>query len=299
MSIRGLFFRTLLHLLFRNRNAIPLDERRSGMERSTRIFKPAPGVTFTPVSVQGLSAELVTPPDASGNCAVLFLHGGAYTAGSLETHRALVAYIAAHSHVRALHLNYRLAPEHPYPAAVEDALLAFQWLQTALKVRAEKIVMVGDSAGGGLALASALRLRNNLQALPAGIACLSPWTDLTLSGTSIEALRSVDPFFKDTGYLRDSAARYANGAATTNPEISPLFSNPYGLPDILIHVGSHEALLSDSENFASKAAQAGVYVELKVWPGAWHVWQLFHNFVPEAKASVLEIAAFIRMKVVR
>lgn len=299
MSLRGLFFRTLLHVLFRNRNAVPLEVRRSGMERSTRLFKPAPGVTFEPVSISGLSAEMVTPPNALPNCAVLFLHGGAYTSGSLHTHRSLVSYIAKNSGVRALHLNYRLAPEHPYPAAIEDATLAFNWLQTTLKIGADKIVFVGDSAGGGLALATTIRLRNELRALPAGIACLSPWTDLTLSGKSIESLREIDPFFKDLNYLRDSAANYSSGSNSYNPEISPLLADLHGLPNILIHVGSNEALLSDSEEFARKAEQVGVHVELKIWPGAWHVWQLFYNFVPEAKASITQIAAFISVKLSR
>jgi acetyl esterase/lipase len=269
------------------------------MERSTKLFKPARGVTFEPVAIGTLSAEWVIPANAIPNCAILFLHGGAYTAGSMETHRSLVSFIAKHSGVRALHLNYRLAPEHPYPAAVDDAVTAFGWLQTTLNISADNVAFAGDSAGGGLALAAALRLRNELRALPACIALLSPWTDLTLEGETIESLRQVDPFFKDTGYLRDSATSYARGSSVDNPEISPLLADLRGLPDMLIHVGSHEALLSDSESFATRAMLAGTLVELKVWPGAWHVWQLFYNFVPEAKASITDIATFIRKKLVR
>jgi acetyl esterase/lipase len=269
------------------------------MERSTNLFKVAPGVSFEPVSIDALSAEWVIPENPLANCAMLFLHGGAYTAGSMETHRVLMSYIAKNSGVRGLHLNYRLAPENPYPAAIDDALKAFEWLQATLNIEANQVVLAGDSAGGGLALATVLRLRNERRALPAGIACLSPWTDLTLTGKTIESLRHVDPFFKDTSDLRDSAASNAIGSSVDNPEISPLLADLQGLPDTLIHVGSHQALLSDSVSFAARAGQAGTLVELKVWPGAWHVWQLFYNIVPEDKASVTEIAAFVRMKLAR
>ncbi|HHH9283210.1 TPA: alpha/beta hydrolase, partial [Pseudomonas aeruginosa] len=207
-SFRSHVMKALLKVVVRRNATLSFEESRIAMNRSVSHFKTAKGVKSERVSVAGRPAEWLIPEGADSSAAVLFLHGGAYTQGSLDSHRAMVSHIAKSGHIRVLQLDYRLAPESPFPAAVDDATAAFEWIQQALNLTADRIVIAGDSAGGGLTLATALHLRDSGKALPAGLVCLSPWTDLTLKGESVERLRHRDPIFSSTDRLRASAAAY-------------------------------------------------------------------------------------------
>jgi acetyl esterase/lipase len=223
----------------------------------------------------------------------LYLHGGAYVSGSLKSHRTLASHIAKVSQVRVLLLDYRLAPEHPFPAALDDALAAFVWIQRELGVQPNRIVIAGDSAGGGLSLATVLRLRDIGHPLPRALVALSPWTDLTFSGESFERLRHKDPFFPTAERLQQAALAYAEQTPLNHPYISPRLADLRGLPDIYIQVGSDEALLSDSVDLANAAINAGVAVRIEEWPGMWHVWQAFCGWMPESRDALNRIGRYI------
>ncbi len=187
-------------------------------------------------------------------------------------------------------LDYRLAPEHPFPAALEDALTAYRWL-LAEGVSPARMAIAGDSAGGGLTLATAVSLREGGDPLPAALALISPWSDLTFSGDTIHTLADVDPVLKVDGKpLVDYYTAQHNPAA---PLISPLFADLHGLPPLFIQVGSDEILLNDSTRLAEKARLAGVDVTLEVWKGMWHVFQVFAPYVPEAQKAIEQMAAYI------
>lgn len=292
-SLRSYLYRFAIRRAMRPFSQLSLGERRQAMERGTRRFKVPAEVDCTQLQIGGCPAEWLSPPASRPEAAILYLHGGAYTAGSLQTHRALAARLALVSSTAVLLLDYRLAPEHPYPAALHDALGAYRWLRQVRGVKPQRIVIAGDSAGGGLALCTSLALRDQQQAVPAALVCLSPWTDLSLSGASIEDLLGRDPYFSSSKRLHESARDYAGPLPLNGAALSPLFADLAGLPPIHIQVGELEILRSDSLDFADKARSAGVEVTLAVWPGMWHVWQLFDN-LPEAKAALVQLGGFIR-----
>lgn len=194
-SIRSHLLKMLLKHSIRKTSHLPFAQCRTLMDRQVRLFKNASGVSQSAVEVGERNAQWLIPERAVANAAVLYLHGGAYVSGSIRSHRALASHIAKASRVRVLLLDYRLAPEHPFPAALDDAVAAFAWLQSELGLQPDRIVIAGDSAGGGLSLATALRIRDSGQPLPRAIVALSPWTDLTCSGESFGRLSHKDPFF--------------------------------------------------------------------------------------------------------
>lgn len=262
----------------------------------------AAGVFRFPKSVSSIAAEGLPfpaewqiPATTATPGAVLYLHGGAYDSGSLVTHRALAAAIAAASGAKVLLIEYALAPERSYPHAFNDAKAAYDYLSEQTGGPA---AICGDSAGGGLGLALALSLRDAGDPLPACLALMSPWTDLTLSGKSHKANAAVDPFFPNSGRLTKAAAAYVGEEDTRNPLISPLFADLSGLPPVLVHVGEKEAVLDDSLLFIDKAKAAGVDARVVVWPGMWHVWQMFQGRLPEATKSVAELGAFLRKQLI-
>jgi monoterpene epsilon-lactone hydrolase len=238
-------------------------------------------------------AEWVRTPGVSDDCVVLYLHGGGYVIGSLVTHRSLVARVGRASGARALSVDYRLAPEHPYPAAVEDATAAYRFLLEQ-GVAPSKIVVAGDSAGGGLTLATLLSLRDAGTPLPAAGVCMSPWADL--EGTGDSATSADDPLIELDG-LREMGKQYVGGGAMRDPLCAPLYADYTGLPPLLIQVGTRELLLDDSRRVAERARGAGVDVVLEEEEGLIHVWQMFPDDVPESKAAVERIGAFIRARV--
>ncbi len=250
------------------------------------------GVKVVPVVVNSLACEWLIPDGSPEGLAILYIHGGAWFMGSANTHRAFVSRLAYASRIRALFVNYRLAPEFPFPAGLEDCLSAYEWLiQTGIPP--QRIVVAGDSAGGNLALALLLALRKAGKPLPAGAVALSPATDLAFTGDSVHTRLKVDPIFASGGpttIIQD----YITNHDARDPLISPLYADLHGLPPLLIHVGDHEILLDDSTRFGEKATAAGVQAVTVVWPEMFHVFQLFVPFIPEANRAVEQIASFIR-----
>ncbi len=238
----------------------------------------------------GVNADLITTPASHRDQFVLYLHGGAYRLGSPTTYRNFTWRIAAAAQAHVLALDYRLAPEHPFPAALDDALSAYRWLLS--EAAPTKLAVLGDSAGGGLALSLLLKLRDIGLPLPSVAAVLSPWTDLALTGPSITAQAQSDPMLNADDLPR-FAAEYLHGANPGNPYASPLYGDLAGLPPTLFQVGSDEILRDDSLRTAEKMIEAGSKALVEVWPRMPHGWHLLAPLVPEAEAAINRIGAFI------
>jgi epsilon-lactone hydrolase len=268
-------------------------ERRAQYERAEKVFPTPPDVKVERVSAPVAPGEWLRPPGAEPGRVVLYLHGGGYVIGSPRSHRHLAAAIAAAAGARALLLDYRLAPEHPFPAALEDATAAYRWLLEQ-GVAPGGIVIAGDSAGGGLTVATLLALREAKVPLPAAGVCISPWVDLTCGGASYRTKAASDPIVKQAAVAE--MARAYLGAATppTTPLASPLFADLRGLPPLLIHVGSEEVLLDDAIQLAERAKAAGVDATLEVYERMIHVWHWFLPMLDEAPAAVEAIGRFAR-----
>lgn len=266
---------------------LSIDEQRAVFEASAAPVDS--DVVTEEVDVAGLPAEWVDIKDQTPGRWILYLHGGAYVMGSTATHRALAGRIARTSNARVLVPNYRLAPENPFPAALEDAVMCWNWLVSEGYSPAQ-MAIAGDSAGGGLALATLLALKGTGDPLPACAVALSPWTDLEGTGPTAEPGAVDDPMLSTDG-LRSSGKDYA-AVDLKNPLAAPLLGNLEGLPPLLIQVGTREILLSDSTRFADKARKAGVDTTLEVGEGLVHVWQMFPG-VPEAETAIDRIGAFI------
>jgi acetyl esterase/lipase len=245
-----------------------------------------------PIESGAVRAEWLIPPDAA-RTVVYYLHGGGFVMGSPGTHRRMMARLARAAGSRAFVLDYRLAPEYPFPAALQDSVAGYRWL-VAHGVAPADIVIAGDSAGGTLTLATLLVLRDTGDILPAGAACLSAATDLTRSGES-HRTRVADEVILSPRFLRIVDNLYRGHVDARDPLASPLFADLAGLPPLLMHVGTHELLLDDTLAFVAKARAAGVDVTLEVWPGLWHVFQAFVS-LPEARRSLDQIGAFARQR---
>lgn len=270
----------------------PLEVRRRRFEAAARRAIRVPrNVSVRAVSAGGVPSDLLEPDEVSPGRAILYLHGGAYVICSPTTHRGLTGRVACTARAHVLAIDYRLAPEHPFPAALEDALASYHWLLEK-GYAPEHIAIGGDSAGGGLTLATALSLRDNHEPLPAALFLISPWTDLTFSGDSIRARAHRDPLLSDNGdgWLINA---YAGGNPLTHPYISPIFADPRGLPPTLIQVGSEEILYDDSSRLEAKMNATGVANHFEVWDGMWHVFQAFAPYVPEANQAINRIGAFL------
>ncbi len=269
---------------------------RQEFEAGARRFGKIPeGIDVTPVTADGLPAEWICPSRAPAGAAhdrvVLFVHGGGYVTGSCADHRMHVAKVVQGSGVGALLFEYRLAPEHPYPAALEDAVKAYRWL-LAQGVPASGIVIAGNSAGGGLTLATLLALRDQGVPLPAAAVAISPWTDLACTG---ESYRTKAKVAVDTpGSWTVWSAYYYKGSDPRLPLISPLYGDLHGLPPLLIMVGEDEVLRDDSLHFAAKAREAGVDVTLRRVEGMVHCYPFFSPLFPEARQGMDEMCSFIR-----
>ena len=248
------------------------------------------GTAVQQSTLGGVPVEIATPPGPAGPVTVLYLHGGAFAAMSSRSHRRLVTYLAAASGCRVVSVDYRLAPEHPYPAGLEDAVTAYT-AALADQPR-QRIVLAGDSAGGGLALATALAVRDRGLAMPAALALIAPWVDLTCSGASMTTHADRERVLTKAGLSAD-ARRYAGGEPLDSPRVSPLFADLSGLPPMLIQVGADEVFVDDATRLAERARAAGGSVKLQVWQHLWHVWHLYAGLLPEADAALRDIAAFI------
>lgn len=221
---------------------------------------------------------------------VLYLHGGAYVLGGLGSHGKLAGQIGHAAAATVYFCDYRLAPEHPYPAALDDALAAYRWL---LGQGLKNIALAGDSAGGGLALATALAIRDAKLPAPSSLVLLSPWVDLTLSGESHSSHKARDPMLR-RAWLEFGAQHYAKGEPNNAPGVSPLFGDLHGLPPMLIHAGSEEILLSDAEHLAGRAKKAGVQMQLKIFEGLWHDFHAHARALPESDQALAEIGVFLK-----
>ncbi|WP_376795883.1 alpha/beta hydrolase [Thermogemmatispora sp.] len=299
-SLRSLLFRHLVRLgSLSNRANVDLARLRASMEKGSWFLSLSipRGTGIEPVVAGGVPAEWLLPPAHDRESTLLFLHGGAFVMGSPRSHRGLAARIAAAARLRALVIDYRLAPEHPFPAALEDTLSAYRWLLRE-HCRPTEIVLAGDSAGGNLVLATLLALRAAGEALPAAAVCLSPATALDGKGESLRTHAERDPVLR-AETIGPLVAAYVGGHDPAEPLLSPLYADLHGLPPLLLQVGSDEILLSDVVAFAERARQAGVAVELEVWEGMWHVWQIGVPWMPEAKQAIQHIAAFIRRRLAK
>ncbi|RSK31693.1 alpha/beta hydrolase [Hymenobacter metallilatus] len=242
-------------------------------------------------SVEGMPAEWVRPAGADTSRVLLYLHGGGYVLGSLNTHRALVGTLAQRCGVTALAINYRKAPEYPFPAALEDALLAYRWL-LAQGYAPTNIIVAGDSAGGGLALALLVALRDAGEALPAAAVGLSPWTDLMLPSGRLRQVCQEESQVLEALEIRGWGPLYAAATSLKHPLLSPVHAHLHGLPPLLIQISNAEVLGDDVQRFAEKARAAGTPVTLQVFDGLVHWWHLFWRLLPEARTALDQVAAF-------
>jgi acetyl esterase/lipase len=271
-----------------------LESRRVRYDESEFAFKLPADTLVTDVSARGVESQWLEPPGVPHDRFLLYLHGGGYVQGSCRSHRHLAAAIALSGGASALVPNYRRAPECRFPAAVDDAVSAFLYMLDR-GVPARSIVVAGDSAGGGLAIACVIRLRDAGRALPAAIVCLSPWVDLTCRAVSYDTHATKDRVLRGFD-LQTMARTYLGDAPAEDPLASPMRADLGGLPDLLIQVGSEEILLDDAVQLAERAAAAGVNTTLQVWERMIHVWQWYGPLLDEAQMAVAEIGAFLNAR---
>jgi epsilon-lactone hydrolase len=247
---------------------------------------PIPGASFKPSKLGGVAGEWARGETGAAN--LLYLHGGGYFTCSPQTHRSITGAFAIRGFA-VFTPDYRLAPEHPFPAAVEDGLNAYRGMLA--RTPAEKLVIAGDSAGGGLALATLLAAKSKKMPMPGCVILFSPWTDLSCSGPSLQSNAERDSMLY-APRMRDGASIYLAGADPEDPLASPLYGDLAGLPPLLIQVSDMEILLDDSTRLAERARAAGVQVDLSIWPNLPHVWQVSQMLLPEARQALDEAAAF-------
>ncbi len=293
MSLRAELTRIGVRCFLRQRTHEPAEKARQRL-RSMEAITPRPpaGTTTVRVDADGVPADRIVVPSSEPDCYVLFLHGGGYRAGAPSNYRHFTWRIAAATRAAVLALDYRLAPEQPFPAALEDAVRAYRWL-LAQHVSPTGILLMGDSAGGGLALAALLKIRDEGLPLPAACVATSPWTDLALTGASLRRYARKDPLL-NADLLPSTAADYLGGADPHLPYASPLFGEFTGLPPTLIQVGSDEILRDDAVRMHERLRLAGCRTELEIWPRMIHSWHLFVPMLPEAQRAIARIGAFAR-----
>ena len=285
----------LLQALWRNvqNPGTPLLGLRDRLNDAVIRMPTASGVLVATERIGELHAEWLNPPEplADGSGVVLYFHGGGYAIGSLNSARPLASNLARVMRWPVLALDYRLSPEHPFPAAIEDGVQAYRWL-LELGYAPSKILIAGDSAGGGLCIAVLLALRDHGHVNPAGGVCFSPWLDLTLNSSTLVCNAEQDPVVQ-RWILAEMAAWYLNGHDPREPLASPVFANLRGLPPLLVQVSSSECLLDDARGFCSAALSAGVDVTLQTWPGVPHVWHAFAPRLPEAEEAFIAASDWV------
>ncbi|MGE0822611.1 MAG: alpha/beta hydrolase [Candidatus Binatia bacterium] len=269
---------------------ITLDQRRKGMEKVA--FKAADDIQIENVLVADRAAEWVRAPGAQKDRAILYLHGGGYVMGSLNTHRSLAGEISRAAQAGVLLIDYRLAPEFPFPAAVEDGVAALRWLLEQ-GYKPQNLAVAGDSAGGGLAMAILVAARDQDLPMPAAAVPISPWSDMTCTNESYKTRAAADPMVTPDG-IGGMAGLYLQDKDPKQPYASPNFANLKGLPPLLIHVGRDEVLLDDAIKLDAKAKADGVNSTLEVWDDMIHVWHAFHPMLPEAKQAIERVGGFLR-----
>ncbi len=271
---------------------VSFEEQRATFEQVTSIFPVPADVSREPVDANGVPAEWIVAPGARADRVIYYLHGGGYSIGSINTHREMISRISRAAGARALAIDYRLAPEHPFPAAVEDSTTAYRWLLST-NVDPARLVIAGDSAGGGLTVATLVALRDAGDPLPAAAVCISPWVDMEGLGESMKTKADVDPMIP-ADESHKAAKAYLGGADPRSPLAAPLYAELGGLPPLLIHVGTSEVLLDDSTRLAERARRAGVEVLLEPWEEMIHVWHFFASMLPEGQQAIDRVGEFIR-----
>lgn len=251
-----------------------------------------PNTIIKSVDANGVPADLITAPEAFGKRIILYLHGGGYLFGSRNTHRRLASDLSAAAQTQVLLIDYRLAPEYPFPSALEDGLTSYHWLIEKLNVDSTQIALAGDSAGGNLALSIMLSLKKDCQPLPACALLMSPFTNFARKGRSLQTLVELDPFVSPE-LLKIVVNSYLPKGDYHNPIVSPIYADLSTLPPLLIQVGSQEILLDDSLRLVNKAAADNVAVELKVWQDMVHCFQLFAPHLANGRKAISEAGAFI------
>lgn len=270
-------------------------EMRAAMAAAFSAFPSAGEVKCEPVNANGVKAEWVTANNAAPDRVILYLHGGGYVMGSIDTHRELVARLSKAAQARGLALDYRLAPENPFPAAVDDSITAYRWL-LAQGYKPERIVVAGDSAGGGLAVATLLALRDIGAPAPAAGVCISPWVDFEAEGESMTSRAAQDPLVSREAILNLARMYMGEKGSLREPLAAPINAYLNDLPPLFIQVGNAETLLDDSTRLADSAKGAGVDVTLQIWDEMPHVWHLAAPVLPEGQEAIDKIGEFVRQR---
>ena len=296
ISRRAKFIRWLTGRYIRGLDVanLPVETARRHFEQIARSFLiRTKGIQVEQTQIAGVDVDWLRPKNARKDKVLLYLHGGAYVIGSPRTHRQLVSHTARAAGVVAVLPDYRLAPEHPFPAGLDDCVAVYRGLLEA-GFKPEDIIIAGDSAGGGLSVATLLLLRHAGVPMPAAAVLLSPFLDVTGSGESARTRADRDPWF-DIADLQVVTRYYCpDESQWRDPLVSPVFANVAGLPPMLIQVGDDEILLSDSTRLAQKLEAEGIEVQLEIWPHMWHVFQMFIRKMPESRAAVVKIAEYVR-----
>jgi acetyl esterase/lipase len=272
--------------------ATEIAQMRLDADARSKVFGLAADVTVQPVDANGVRAEWTSTPDADPSAAILYLHGGGYVICSLDSHRHLMAEVGRASGTRTLAIDYRLAPEHPFPAAVEDTVAAYRYLLDS-GLKPNRIALAGDSAGGGLVVGSLLAIREAGLPLPACGWCISPWVDMEALGESFTDRAAADPTVQKAT-IQMMAGLYLGGADPRHPHAAPLYGDLRGLPPLLIQVGAAETLLDDSIALARKAGVADVIVDLQIWPEMIHIWHIYFPMLAAARRAIAAGGSFVR-----
>jgi acetyl esterase/lipase len=246
-------------------------------------------------TLNGVKGEWVRASGATHDAALLYLHGGGYLIGSPKSHRHMVGALSVESGLSAFSADYRLAPEHPFPAAVDDAVAAYKGLLDS-GIASARLAIAGDSAGGGLTIATLVALRDRGLSMPACAVAISPWCDLSQGGEAYRARAKRDPIVNKDG-LDKMAAAYLNGADPKTPLASPAFANLKGFPPLLIQVGTEEALYDDALMLKAHADDAGVEVSFESWGGMIHVWHIFHPMLSEGRDAIARVGRFLKARI--
>ncbi len=291
LSRRARFFRKRISA-FQMDDDVPIEVRRANMDKLDSIPRPRK-VHYVDTFVGGIPAIVATPTEVQPDRHILYIHGGAYVLGSPKSHIAMCARLAKRAAATITVIDYRLAPEHVYPAAIDDCVAAYRAI--IAEVDPALVTIAGDSAGGGATLATLGALKAAGDPMPGAVYVLSPWADLTASGESVVTRVAFDPMFDGEGLL-EAATTYAGNTPLDHPGVSPLFADPTGYPPTLIQTGMDEILLSDSTRLAEHYEAAGVEVRLDLRDGLWHVYPILAGYMPEATDALVRAAVFIREK---
>ena len=294
MSVRAELVRFALRLQKnrRRRRALPIATVRRRLQLLEPVVPGPPAGTRTEaVDADGIDAVWTAVPEAREDLCILHFHGGGYVIGTAALYRDFIWRVGRAARARVLYFDYRLAPEYPFPAALDDAAIVYRWLATRIDPR--HIAAMGDSAGGGLAMGTLQRLRDEGMTLPGAAVLISPWTDLALTGQSLASNAAADPMM-DVRTFPALADCYLGGTDPRNPYASPLYGDASGLPPTLIQVGSDEVLLDDAVRMAAELKAAGCRTEIEIWPRMPHVWHLYARILPEGRTAIEHIGRFVR-----